>query len=90
MWILVTWIYDWAISMLQPSIVQVPDLRLMQPVTARSAVRRLGLRARAVRPEGPSGDLLVRAQDPPPGTAAKRGTLVTLYLISGEGVESAG
>ena len=90
MWILASWIYDWIVSMLQPSVVRVPELRQMAPVTARSVLRRLGLRARAVRPDGQGGYWFVSAPDPAPGTAAKRGTVVTLYLMSGEGVEFTG
>lgn len=90
MWILATWIYEWVVSMFQPSVVRVPDLLGMHPVTARSAVRKLGLRARPVRPDGPSDYWVVGAQDPAPGLAAKRGTVVTLYLMPGDGVEYAG
>jgi beta-lactam-binding protein with PASTA domain len=90
MCMLMTWIYEWVVSILQPSVVRVPDVRKTPTVTARSALRKLGLRARAVRPDGPSGYFLVSAQDPAPGTAAKRGTVVTLYLMAGEGVEHAG
>jgi beta-lactam-binding protein with PASTA domain len=70
-------------SMLQPSVVQVPDLRDMHMPSARSALHRLGLRARAVEPDGPRAllpSLTVAAQHPAPGTAAKRRTIVTLYL----------
>jgi PASTA domain len=87
--LLLTWIYEWVVSMLQPSVVRVPDVCQMRTVTARSQLRKLGLRARAVEPEGPGGYLVVRAQDPAPGTEAKRHTVVTLYLVSGEGVEYA-
>jgi beta-lactam-binding protein with PASTA domain len=89
MQLLVTWIYEWVVSMFQPSVVRVPDVRQMPTVAARSELRKLGLRASAVEPDGPRGYLIVRAQDPAPGTSAKRGTVVTLYLVSTEGLEYA-
>jgi len=89
MWILASWIYEWIVSMLQPSVVRVPDVSQMDAYDARRTLRMLGLRARAVRPDGPAGHLVVRAQDPAPGVTAKRGTVVTLYLISAEGLEYA-
>jgi beta-lactam-binding protein with PASTA domain len=80
-----TWIYEWVVSMLQPSVIRVPDVRGQHAVTARHQLRMLGLRVRAVEQDGPSDR--VRATDPPPGTAAKRGTVVTLYLVPEDGVE---
>jgi beta-lactam-binding protein with PASTA domain len=76
--------------MFQPSVVQVPDLRNMHVPSARSKLHYLGLRARAVEPDGPRAflpSLTVAAQEPPPGTAAKRRSVVTLYLVADGGVE---
>jgi beta-lactam-binding protein with PASTA domain len=89
MYMLLTWIYEWSVGMLAPSVVAVPDVRQMGTVAASSALRKLGLRSRAVEPDGPGGTLIVRAQDPVAGTQAKRGTVVTLYLMSGDGYEYA-
>jgi beta-lactam-binding protein with PASTA domain len=86
---LLTWIYEWVIGMLAPSVVAVPDVRRMGTVAARSTLRKLGLRSRAVEPDGPRGTLTVGAQDPVAGTQAKRGTVVILYLISSGGYEYA-
>jgi beta-lactam-binding protein with PASTA domain len=87
--LLMTFVVDWIVSMLQPTVVRVPDLSEVGPVTASRQLRRLGLRPRTVRPESPGRYLRVRAQEPAPGTDAKRGTVVTLYLASGEGVQHA-
>lgn len=76
--------------MLQPSVVRVPDVRGEYAGAARHQLRMLGLRARAIEPAGPIIGRRVRAQDPAPGTSAKRGTVVSLYLMPEEGVEFAG
>lgn len=86
---LVQWVYEWVVSMLQPSVVRVPDVRGVYTGVARHQLRMLGLRVKAPQPGGPVIARRVRAQDPAPGTDAKRGTVVTLYLVPDEGVGSA-
>ncbi len=81
--------YEWVVSMLQPSVVRVPDVRGEYTTGARHQLRMLGLRVRAVQPDGPIMGRRVRAQEPAPGTNAKRGTVVRLYLVPEEGVEYA-
>jgi beta-lactam-binding protein with PASTA domain len=80
---LATVIADWIYSMLQPTIVTVPDVTGEVDAWARHLLRRLGLRVRAVEDIVPSD--YVRATDPPAGTQAKRGTVVTMYCVPGEG-----
>jgi len=75
--------------MLQPSVVRVPDVRGEYAGVARHQLRLRGLRARAIEPAGPVIGSRVRAQDPAPGTNAKRGTVVRLYLVPEDGVEYA-
>ena len=75
--------------MLQPSVVRVPDLRGETAAWARHQLRMRGLRVRAVEQDGPGPSDYVRATDPVPGTAAKRGTVVTMYLVPGEGLDYA-
>lgn len=73
--------------MLQPSVVRVPDVRGEYTGGARHQLRMLGLRVRAIQPDGPAIGRRVRAQEPASGTAARRGTVVRLYLVPEEGLE---
>jgi beta-lactam-binding protein with PASTA domain len=73
--------------MLQPSVVRVPDVRGEYTAGARHQLRMLGLRVSAIQPDGPAIGRRVRAQEPAPGTDAKRGTVVSLYLVPEGGVE---
>lgn len=86
-WALLNFIYEWVVSMLQPSVVTIPDVRGQKDAWARHQLRMLGLRVRAVEDVVPSE--YVRATDPPPGTSAKRATVVTMYLVPGESVDYA-
>ena len=76
--------YEWVVSMTQPSVVRVPDVRGLYTGGARHQLRMLGLKVRTVQPDGGLGRL-VRAQDPAPSTDAKRGTVVVLYLVPESG-----
>jgi beta-lactam-binding protein with PASTA domain len=78
--------YEWVVSMTQPSVVRVPDVGGHYTGTARHQLRMLGLRVKAVHPDGGMGRR-VRSQDPAPGSDAKRGTVVSLYLVPESGVE---
>lgn len=89
---LLEWLYEWVISMTQPSVVRVPAVCGMGPAAARSELHKLGLRAKAVEPDGQRAylpSLHVAAQEPAPGTAAKRRTVVTMYLALTSGAEYA-
>lgn len=86
-WALAMFVYEWVVSMLQPSVVTIPDVRGQTDAWARHQLRVLGLRVRAVEEVVPSD--YVRATDPPAGTSARRGTVVTMYCVPGDGVDYA-
>jgi serine/threonine-protein kinase len=79
------WIIEWVVSMTRPSVVPVPDVSGQVDIWARHTIRMQGLRARAVAPDGAVRADYVRTTDPPPGTRVKRGTVVTMYLVPGDG-----
>ena len=84
-WALALVTYEWVVSMLQPSVVTIPDVSGQTDAWARHQLRMLGLRVRAVEEVVPSD--YVRSTDPPAGTSAKRGTVVTMYCVPGDSVE---